>query len=75
MRIFSDAGGRRWEVVPGRESWGGIVAIFFPVDGSRDLRQTPLRASGYEDANTELDELDVEGLRDLLARALPKDVG
>jgi hypothetical protein len=75
MRIFSDAGGRRWEVVPGRESWGGIVAIFFPADGSRDLRQAPLLAGGYEEANTELEGLDVEGLRALLARAVPKDVG
>lgn len=72
IRSFTDADGRVWDVVTGRESWGVMVAIFVPADGGEDLRQTPLRASGYDEANAELEALDLKGLQDLLARGGPK---
>jgi hypothetical protein len=74
MRTFEDQSGESWEVVVGRQSWGGVVAIFVPRNGAGDVRETPLAASGYEEANAELDTLDVHGLRRLLARSLPKEV-
>jgi hypothetical protein len=72
MRSFEDARGRGWEVVVGRQSWGTVVAIFVPQDHTQEVREAALAASGHEDGNRELDELDVEGLRRLLARSLPK---
>ena len=74
MRAFTDALGRGWEVVAGRESWGAIVALFIPIDTDEPVRQVPLRASGYEDGNAELDSHDLEGLRELLARSTPKEL-
>lgn len=73
MRTFEDESGARWDVVTGRESWGAIFAIFVPRGrGGRALRQTPLRASGYEEASEELAALDDAGLRELLDRSEPK---
>ena len=72
MRLFKDASGRGWEVVVGRQSWGAIVGIFVPQDGSGDLRESPLFASGYEEGNRELDALDLDELRALLTRSVPK---
>lgn len=72
MRTFEELSGRGWEVVVGRQSWGAVVAIFVPRDGSDDVRETPLSASSYEAGNDELDELDVQGLRRLLAASSPK---
>jgi hypothetical protein len=74
MRVFADASGRSWEVVVGRQSWGAIVGIFVPRDGVQDLRESPLSASGYEEGTRELDALDLEGLRSLLARSVPKEI-
>ena len=51
------------------------MAIFIPADGGEDLRQTPLSASSYGEANRELDGLDEEDLRDLLDRSRPKSLG
>lgn len=75
MRTFTDEEGRAWEVVAGRESWGAIFAIFLPGHGEGEIRQTPMRASSYEEANGELHELTEAELRDLLDRSRPKDVG
>ena len=72
MRRFTDGSGRSWEVVAGRESWGAIFAIFIPVDGDDDLRQTPLAASSYQAANAELGALDEASLAALLDRSVPK---
>lgn len=72
MRTFQDEDGQGWEVVAGRESWGAIFAIFIPVEHAADVRQTPLRATGYEEANAELDALDDHGLTELLARSESK---
>lgn len=75
MRAFEDKNGLRWEVVAGRESWGAIFAIFIPSEGGPGLRQAPLRASSYEEANGELEALDESGLQALLEGAEPKDTG
>lgn len=72
MRRFTDATGRDWEVVAGRESWGALFAIFVPVGRDDAVRQTPLSASSYEDANRELGGLEESDLRDLLRRSEPK---
>jgi hypothetical protein len=72
MRRFTDTTGRDWEVVAGRESWGALFAIFVPVGGEEAVRQTPLSASSYEDANRELGGLEESELRDLLRRSEPK---
>jgi hypothetical protein len=50
------------------------VAIFSAREGDRDLREAPLQASGYEQGNAELEQLDEEGLRRLLARSRPKEL-
>lgn len=85
MRSFEDEDGRVWDVVAGRESWGAVFAIFIPRRGSSDdatgergetgPRQTPLQATGYAQANRELENLDDDGLRQLLARSDPKTIG
>jgi len=85
MRSFEDGDGRVWDVVAGRESWGAVFAIFIPRRGSSDgtagekatpePRQTPLEATGYAAANRELDGLDDDELRALLARSAPKTIG
>jgi hypothetical protein len=75
MRRLTDDSGRSWEVVAGRESWGIIYALFIPVEGEGELRQTPLSAVSYEAAERELDALADDGLEDLLARSVPKNMG
>jgi hypothetical protein len=72
VRRFVDDSGREWEVVAGRESWGAIYAIFVPVTGEQDVRQTQLQASSYEEANLEIDGLDESDLREMLQRSDPK---
>lgn len=72
MRRFTDGEGRSWEVVAGRESWGGIVAIFIPAGEWAVIRQAPLQAPGYELAEAELDRMGEPELQELLARSQPK---
>lgn len=72
MRRFTDAEGREWEVVAGRESWGALFAIFIPVDAGREMRQSPLEASSYEEATAAFDAMDDGELGALLARSEPK---
>ena len=72
MRSFLDADGRSWEAVPGRESWGRMVAILSPSDAAGPVLEAPLDAMGYEEASRTLDEMDTEGLRRMLASAIPK---
>jgi hypothetical protein len=75
VRRFSDATGREWEVVAGRESWGAIYAIFIPADGEGPLRQTHLQAESYEEANREMDALDDAAMQALLDRSTEKSLG
>lgn len=72
MRRFTDREGKSWEVVAGRESWGAIVALFIPVGEDATIRQAPLSAPGYEQAEAELDAMGDRGLQDLLDGSRPK---
>ncbi|MFW6201354.1 MAG: hypothetical protein ACOC8B_02145, partial [Gemmatimonadota bacterium] len=56
MRRFTDADGREWDVVLGRESWGVHYALFVPRGRTRSAtsRQDLLDASGYGAAETAL---------------------
>jgi hypothetical protein len=75
MRRFTDSHGRIWEVVAGRESWGGFVALFIPVQADETLRQASLLASGHEQANAELEAMDDQGIGELLERSVPNPLG
>ena len=74
MRRFSDADGRTWDVVLGRESWGTLYALFVPAGIGRDepIRQALLRSSGYDQAQRELETMDEPDLLRLLADAEPR---
>jgi hypothetical protein len=74
MRRFVDPKGRAWEVVVGRESWGSFVAIFVPVDGAGDVRQSALAATGHEEASAQLERLDERDLCDLLERGVRNEL-
>jgi hypothetical protein len=75
VRRFTDEGGRVWDVVVGRESWGTLYALFIPVGRGRTepVRQTLLEASGYEAAQQELDALPPAELNAMLRRSQPKE--
>jgi len=75
MRSFLDSRGRLWDAVVGRESWGRVVMIFVPADGAGEVLEAPLAASGYEEAERDLDAMDPLALDELLARAAPKEIG
>lgn len=72
MRRFTDPDGRVWDVVLGRESWGGNMALFVPA-GEGVVRQAPLRSAGYDDAQRELDTMDDAALQELLRGAIEKE--
>ncbi|MDT8342540.1 MAG: hypothetical protein RQ751_13600 [Longimicrobiales bacterium] len=72
MRRFTDRDGAAWEVVVGRESWGLLVALFVPADGSRTVRQAPLSSADHGAAEAELDRMGPEGLQRLLDDAAPR---
>ena len=72
MRRFTDAQGRAWDAVLGRESWGTVFAIFVPVKSGPAVRQTPLSAEAVERAAADLDDLDESALRSLFERSAPK---
>lgn len=75
MRRFRDHEDRGWEVVVGRESWGAFFAIFVPRDHDSRIRQTMLDAGSQKEATREIEELDREGIRELLEESKPKDLG
>ena len=72
MRRFRDADGRDWDVVLGRESWGGLLALFVPLGGGTAM-QAPLRSEGYDAAQQELDTMGEDALRELLRGATEKE--
>ncbi len=74
MRKFIDASGKEWDVVVGRESWGALYALFVPAGPGRSepIRQTMLRASGYDAAQFELEEMDDAALAALFEKSTPK---
>ncbi|MDT8370289.1 MAG: hypothetical protein RQ745_13865 [Longimicrobiales bacterium] len=69
MRRFHDEAGRVWDVVAGRESWGGIVALFVPREGDARPRSAPIPARGYAEATTWLDASSDAELRERFSRA------
>jgi hypothetical protein len=74
MRRFEDRAGTFWDVIVGRESWGANYALFVPATGTAaDVRQAILRGASFEDAVTELDDLDDEGLQRLLDNSTIKE--
>ena len=75
MRRFQDRDGNTWDVVLGRESWGALLALFVPAHSSHPVRQAPLRASAYDAAAHELEELDNAALQALLDASVIKDEG
>ena len=78
MRRFADAEGRVWDAVVGRESWGAFFAIFVPVtapgSAGTDIRQAPLDAPSWGEAEVDLDEMHLDTLRELLGRSTPKQM-
>lgn len=74
MWKFRDDEGAEWEIVVGRESWGGFVALFVP-GGDDAIRQASLDASSQAEANRRVQELGRPGWLRLLARSRPKDLG
>ena len=72
MRRFTDAEGRVWDAVVGRESWGTLFAIFVPVKSGPAVRQTPLPAEAVERASAGFDDLDEDAFRSLFERSVPK---
>lgn len=75
MRRFEDAGGREWDVVLGRESWGALYALFVPVGrgGDEPVRQASLDAAGYGEAEAALARMDEGEVARLFERSEPKD--
>lgn len=74
MRRFIDPEGAAWDVVLGRESWGTVVALFVPSGSpARPVRQSVLDAGGYEAAQQQIDGMNDEELRWLLARSTRKE--
>ncbi len=72
MRRFRDREGRDWDVVLGRESWGGLLALFVPVAGGA-VMQARLRSDGYDAAWHELDTMEEAALHELLRGASEKE--
>ena len=67
MRKFVDDGGRTWDVVMGRESWGTVVAIFVVQDGSEPPRQALMDVKSPEEGTRRLSGMTDEDLGDLFA--------
>ncbi len=72
MRRFRDGAGQEWDVVLGRESFGGLLALFVPVGGGV-ARQAPLRSAGYDAAVHELEIMDEHALHQLLRASTEKE--
>lgn len=77
MRRFTDADGREWDVVLGRESWGVHYALFVPRGRTRSAtsRQALLDASGYGAAETALARMGDEAVARLFERSEPREHG
>lgn len=73
MRTFRDGEGRGWEVVPGRESWGGVVALFVPRGAEAVVRQVTLDVSSPTEAASRLSGLSDDELRTLLQKSETKN--
>lgn len=70
MRSFTDEQGRTWDAVPGRESWGTVVLLLSPREGS-GARVAPLASDTVRDAEQELADMSEAALRERLAESRP----
>lgn len=76
MRRFKDFSGNEWDAVVGRESWGAFCLIFVPVGAGRHdpVRQAPLRAANFDEAQQEIDRLDASTLSAIFLNSVVKDL-
>lgn len=70
MRTVIDVNGLRWQVMIGKESWGTLVLLFSPADGS-DARTSILSSETMLAANAELDALSDQELLERLRDGRP----
>lgn len=70
MRGFTDAEGRAWDAMVGRESWGALVLLFSPR-GEGGNRTLPLAAETVRQAEAHLAALTDDELRAALADSQP----
>ncbi|MDX1567483.1 MAG: hypothetical protein R3223_06760 [Longimicrobiales bacterium] len=75
MWKFEDDEGRRWEIVVGRESWGGFFALFVPAGDGGEIRQTAIDADSQTEASRRIEELGRTGWLRLLKESRPKELG
>ena len=69
MKAFRAKDGTEWDVVPGRESWGTVVAMFISRRGNAPPRQTVLETVSADGALEWIRELSAEQLQDLFDKA------
>lgn len=74
MWKFRDDEGRGWEIVIGRESWGGFLALFIPEEENGEIRQASLEADAHGEASRRVEELGRSGWLRLLERSRPKEM-
>lgn len=73
MRRYTDPGGRSWDIVVGRESFGALYALFVPAGDTRaETRQTVLQADSQGAAQQSLEAMSQEELDELFHRSEPK---
>ena len=70
MRTIEDGGGRTWDVVVGRGSWGSLV-ILFSLRGPNENRTFDLASETVRQAEQELAALTDDELRERLAGSKP----
>jgi hypothetical protein len=70
VRGFTDGGGRAWDAMVGRESWGALVLLFSPR-GEGGNRTLPLPAETVREAEAALATLTDDELRARLADSQP----
>ncbi len=75
MRVFQSPDGVEWQVMIGRESWGGFVTILSPTRGNDEPRQAPLTVGSMEEAQKWLSSMNEEDLAELLEASEPKPRG
>ncbi len=72
MRVYKDNDGKSWDVVVGRESWGTIVLLFVPREGSEPPRQNLMNVRSPEEGTRELMGMSEEVLGDLFQGSTAK---
>ena len=70
MRAVTDAGGRAWDVVIGRGSYGNVL-LLFSARGENQNRTVLLASETVRDAERELAAMSDEALRQHLAGSQP----